>query len=164
MPPIVRAVGYYITFFGGLLISSLSAGFVAAGWPLEQYPIWLKIALGAWPIWTAAFGLTAASHTPVKEEVITPIERNPGYVPDRVLVEDEPLYSPPPGQQFMTSSTAHPEPIEVTHEDEFEDAHLPSNQPELTDPETSTFFRDEPDDTLHPGEFRLTDVEKEGGK
>lgn len=91
MPPVVRAIGYYTTFFGGLLISSLQAGFQIAGWNIDQYPIWFKIMIGAWPVWTTAFGLTAASHTPVSEEVVTPNERHPDYVPDRVLVDPEEL-------------------------------------------------------------------------
>lgn len=87
MPPVVRSVGYYITFFGGLVLTSLQAGFQMAGWSIDQYPIWLKIGLGAWPAWCSAFGLTAASHVPVNEVVITPAERYQGYAPDRVLEE-----------------------------------------------------------------------------
>lgn len=89
MPPVVRAVGYYITFFGGVALTSITGGLYAAGIGVDQYPLWLTIWLGAWPAWTAAFGLTAGSHVPIKEEVLTPRERHPGYVPDRVLVEDD---------------------------------------------------------------------------
>ena len=164
VPPIVRAVGYYITFFGGLAISSMSAGFIAAGWSLDQYPVWLKVALGAWPIWSSAFGLTAASHTPVREKVVQ--SRYEGYAPERALIEEEIADErdfqaqadtlPPPGHQFMTSSTDYPAPIEET------------NQAELTDPGRSIFFEDDPqptrtvqnEDTLQPGDLDPDDVKR----
>jgi hypothetical protein len=83
MKPVVRSIGYHITWIGGLVLTSLQAGFQAADYTVDGYPVWLKIALGAWPAWCSAFGLTAASHVPDSEE------RYRGYVPDRVLEEDE---------------------------------------------------------------------------
>jgi hypothetical protein len=138
MPPVVRAVGYYITFFGGLAISSLSAGFVAAGWSLDQYPIWLKIAVGAWPIWSAAFGLTAASHTPVKEEVVQPSERYRGYKPERAAPEDLPVDATPAQEDNAYDAGFQ--------DADFEDDPQPTqmietNQPELGEPAMSPFFK-----------------------
>jgi len=87
MPPVVRSVGYYVTFFIGVGLTSISTGLQFAGWEMGQYPTWLKIAIGAFPAWSAAFGLTAASHVPVREQVVLPSERYPDYLPDRVLAE-----------------------------------------------------------------------------
>jgi hypothetical protein len=114
MPPVIRAIGYWITFFAGLLLTSLGAGFAAvgAGTTVADLPNWYKWALAVWPTWSSAFGLTAATHW--KNTNAEP-ERHPDYKPERALEEVE---------------------------EEFEDAHLPRNQEPMREPEDSGFFAD----------------------
>ena len=84
MPPVIRAIGYWATFFLGVTLQSISVGFAATGATLDDWPTWYKWAVAVLPTWSAAFGLTAATHW---KNTGTQPERYPDYEPERVLAE-----------------------------------------------------------------------------
>jgi hypothetical protein len=132
-PPILRAIAYYVVFFGGVLVASLNAGFQLVGGTVEDYPTWYKFAaLGVWPVISSAFGLLAASNVDLNKngKVEDDEDRYEDYVPERALVE-------PPEIEVR-------EPI--------------TNQSEMTEPIMSPFFRDDTD----PNQPKLFRPERRG--
>lgn len=70
LPPKVRAILYLVTFILGLVLSSVGAAYTVL--EIGAYPSWYKVALAVLPLWTAAFGLTAASNVRITDEVPPP--------------------------------------------------------------------------------------------
>jgi hypothetical protein len=143
-PPILRAIAYYVVFFGGVLVASLNAGFQLVGGTVEDYPTWYKFAaLGVWPVISSAFGLLAASNVDLNKngKVEDDEDRYEGYKPERALSEIE-----------VREMNAE----EWAREEAKPDEHR--NVEPMTEPIMSPFFRDDTD----PNQPKLFRPERRG--
>ena len=76
-PPKVRATIYYVFGLAGLILGSIQIGYSTAG---SDEPVWLKVAFAVLGFLATAFGLVAASNTPVKAQpgqaAVSPIQED----------------------------------------------------------------------------------------
>jgi hypothetical protein len=61
LPPKARAVLYYVIAIAGAALGSIQTVYLSID---KMQPLWLTITLSVYGFMAAAFGVTAASHTP----------------------------------------------------------------------------------------------------
>ena len=71
LPPVVRAVLYYVIAIGGLVYTATQSVYLALGHPQPIGVVIAGIVLGAL---STAFGLTAASNTAIPPTLPTPVD------------------------------------------------------------------------------------------
>jgi hypothetical protein len=139
MPPVIRAIGYWFTFFAGLALTSIGAGYAAVGTgtATADLPTWYKWAIAVFPTWSSAFGLTAATHWK-NTGSNSDQDRHPGYKPERALDEEDRILAEAPIEELEDLDLAGTNVLR-------------RNQEPLAEPTESPFFRDD----TNPNQPRL---------